>query len=146
MTIFQQLNDDLKTAMRAKDVVSRDVLRALITAVKNDAIAQKIDISEVSNEAILAVVKRAKKQREEAAKTYIQGERAELAEQELAEVKIVAQYLPVQMSEDEIAQIVQKIVDGGVTDMGAVMGAAMTEIAGRADGGVVRAIVQKLIA
>ncbi len=142
MSIFQKLNDDLKVAMRAKDVVARDVVRALITAVKNDAIAQKTDAVQMSDEAVLSILKRAKKQREEAAKTYMQGGREELAQNELTQIKIIEKYLPAQMSKEEITQIVDSVIAGGAQGMGAVMGGAMSQIGSRADGGTVREIVQ----
>lgn len=144
MITVQDLTADLKDAMRAGESVKRDTIRAIITALKNEAIAQKVDANDLSEGAVLAVLKRAKKQRDEAATQYTDGGRAELAEQERAEAEIIAAYLPEQMDEAQIAAVVDEVVAAvGAENFGAVMGQVMGRVKGKADGALVKKVVDE---
>ncbi len=146
MTIVEQLTADLKEAMRSGDVQRRDTVRSLITMIKNEAIAQKIDSIQMDNATVQAIMKRAKKQRDDAAAQYRDGGRPELAAQEIAEAEIIAQYLPEQMSATEVAQIVDEIVATVGTEkanFGIIMGRVMAQAQGRADGALVKRLVDE---
>ncbi len=149
MTIAEQLTEDLKDAMRSGDATRRDTVRSLITMIKNAAIAQKVDVAQMDNTAIQAILKRAKKQRDDAAAQYRDGGRPELATQEHAEAEIIAQYLPAQMSEAVVAQIVDDVV-GAVgaerANFGVIMGRIMAQTQGQADGALVKRLVDERLA
>jgi len=132
--------------MKARDQVRLDTLRGLTTAFVNELVATKRKPDEVlPDEDALAVIRREVKKRKEAAEAFKKGDRAELAEKERTEQKILEAYLPAMMSEDEVKKIVDaKKAELGVTDkkdMGRLMGAVMKETAGRADGQIVKKIV-----
>lgn len=142
MTISEQLMSDLKDAMRAGDALKRDTVRSLMTMIKNEAIAQKTDVASLSDDVVQVVLKRAKKQRDDAATQYADGNRAELAQKESAEAQIISAYLPEQMSEGEVHVIVDAVISEiGKENFGAVMGRVMAQTKGQADGVVVKRIV-----
>ena len=133
--------------MRSGDVRRRDVVRSLLTMVKNEAIAQKVDAAKLTDDAIIAVLKRAQKQRADAAQQFRAGNRPELADKEAAEAEIIAAYLPEQMSEEQIAEIVDAVIARvGTENFGAVMGQVMAHVKGQADGATVKAIVEAKLA
>ncbi len=145
MSLYTKLNDDLKAAMRSSDTLRRDVLRALIAAVKNEAINLKVSPEEMEEKTVVSVLRRAAKQRSDAAEGFRRGGRNEAAAREEAETRIIAEYLPQQMSEAEVEKFVDDLLTGeeDLSQMGAVMGRVMKELSGRADGALVRRIVQQ---
>ncbi len=149
MTLFEQLTNDLKDAMRAGNTLKRDVMRSLITMVKNEAIAHKCSAIDMTDEMILAVIKRAKKQRDDASVQYKDGGRVDLAQKEAEEAEIIARYLPEQMSEDAIVAIIDTVIKEVGTDkknFGIIMKRVMTQTRGQADGAVVKRLVdEKLV-
>ncbi len=146
MSLKTRLDDDLKTAMRSRDVLRRSVLRLLLSAVHNEEIAQR---AELDDEGITGVLVKQAQQRRESIEAYTQGERQDLADKEKAELEIIMSYLPEQMSREEIAAVVKRaIADTGAAgpqDMGKVMGRVMPEVRGKAQGREVNAIASELL-
>jgi uncharacterized protein YqeY len=145
MSLITQIGEELKTAMKAGEVLKRDTLRFLQSAVKNAAIEARIPVTEFSDAQVQDVVKRLVKQRKDSIEQYRAAGRVDLVEKEAAELALIQIYLPAQLSREAIGVIVDRVLAGmpGVTgkDMGRVMGAVMKETAGQADGGVVRELV-----
>ncbi len=148
MALKDKLNEDLKTAMKARDQVRLDVLRAVITEIKNTEIAQRGEggagvLTEADE---LAVLARNKKQREESVLAFRNGAREDLAAKEEAEIAILLEYLPKQLTADEVkALVAQVIAEVGATskkDMGKVMGKLMPHVKGRFPGDQVKPIVE----
>lgn len=136
-----KIMDDLKTAMKAGEKDTVEVLRMVKTALQMAEIDEKGDFTEDKQLKIIA--KEAKKRRD-AAQMYIDGGDQARADKELAEAKIIDAYLPAQMSEDEIAKVVDAVIaEVGSDNMGAVMGKVMAKIGSQADGGTVSKIVKE---
>jgi uncharacterized protein YqeY len=142
--IEKRIKDDTVVAMKAGDKRCTQALRLLTAALKKERIDAGTNPSEADE---LAVLKRERKRRLEAIELYRQGGRDELADGEAYEEGIIAGYLPEELGDDEIARLVDEAIGetGAETpkDMGKAMGAAMKKMAGRADGAVVRRIVQE---
>lgn len=152
MSIQQQINEDLKNAMRARDDVAKLALRAVKTALteavkSGDGNADSDGL--LDDAAVQEIVQRQAKRRREAAAEYEKADQPERAAQELAELMVLEVYLPQQLSEEEITTIVRAaLAETGASsmkEMGKVMSAAMPKIAGRADGKVVNQIVRTLL-
>jgi len=149
--LHDQIREDIKTAMRAKDATRLSVLRGLLAAFTNEAVAkgQKPD-EKLTDESALAVIKRAANQRKDAATQFRAGDRADLAETEEQELVIIQEYLPTAMSREAITAIaLKKKEELGVTDkskLGILIGAVMKEAGGQADGADVKAVVEEILA
>jgi uncharacterized protein YqeY len=147
MTIKEQIKNDLKVAMKAKEIEKRDVLRMLDSMIKNEEIEKGMREKGLDDENVLVLVKRAIKQRNDSIKQYAEGGRDDLADKEKIEVEILNKYLPEQMSDDELEKIVQlAIEESGATssqDIGKVMGPVMQKVGSLADGQRVREVVMK---
>ena len=146
MGIIQQLEGDLKAAMVAKDNGKRDTLRLVLSDMKN----KKIELNrELEEEEAVAVLAKAKKSRQDSLTQYNEAGRDDLAAVESAEIAVIAGYLPEEMGEDELREIVTAVVAevgaSSAKDMGAVMGALMPKVKGRADGKAVQRIVMELL-
>lgn len=140
----QQILEDLKSAMREGNAEKRDTLRMLDSMVKNTEIDKKKREEGLSDEEVQEVVMKAIKQRKDAIAQYVEGGREELADKEKKEIEFLSAYMPSQLSEDEVRKIVQEtIAEAGDSDMGKMMGAAMAKLKGKADGAVVRKIVEE---
>ena len=139
MTVETQLKSDLATAMKAGERERVGALRMVLSELQKDAKA--------GGEDELAVLRRERKRRLEAAQAYRDGGRAELAAGEEAEAQLIAGYLPAELSDEELRRIVEGAVrDSGaesVRDMGRAMGVAMTAVDGRADGKRVSELVRR---
>ncbi|HUO50552.1 MAG TPA: GatB/YqeY domain-containing protein [Candidatus Paceibacterota bacterium] len=147
--ILQKIREDVKTAMKAKDQVRLDTLRGAIAAFTNELVAKgKKPTEEIADPDAVTVLKRLSKQRKEAADVYEKGGRAELAEKEMTELKIIEEYLPQMASREEIEKVARaKKEELGVTDAagaGKLTGAVMKEFGGNADGNDVKAVVASL--
>ena len=146
MNLKERLAHDLKDAMRAKDQTRLLTIRALLTAITE---REKEGGGPLSDDDLLGVVQKQAKQRRDAAAQYDDAGRDDLAQKERDELAVLGQYLPAQLSDDDIRRTVQEIVTrSGATsmkDMGRVMGEAMSELKGRADGNRVRVVVQDLL-
>lgn len=146
MSLLDQLTADLVTAMKARDAAALSALRMLKTALGNAEIEARGKGAALDDAAQLAVVKRHAKQLAEAAEEYRKGGRADLVSQTEAELKIIEKYLPAAMSEDEIRKVVAAVrARTGATQMGSLMGAVMKELQGRADGTIVRKLVEEAL-
>jgi uncharacterized protein len=149
MSLVDQINNDIKTAMLAKDKDKLEALRAVKSALLL-AGTEKGAAGSVSDEVGIAVLQKLVKQRKEAADIFRTQSRIDLAEVEEAQAKVIAAYLPEQMSEQEIEKVVSEIIAAtgasSPADMGKVMGQAVGKMQGKADGKMISAIVKKLLA
>src|SRR5256885_17021830 len=138
MTLTEQIDSDLKDAMRAKDALKLGVLRMLKAALKNAAIEKSGGDAQMKDADVVQVIRKQVKQRQDSIESFEKGGRAELAAKEKEEMSILQTYLPQAMSADEVSKIVREtIAEVGATSkaqMGAVMKAVQAKVAGRADG------------
>jgi uncharacterized protein YqeY len=143
MALKDQITEDMKTAMRAKDSERLGTIRLLLAALKQKEVDERITLDDV---AVVAVVDKLIKQRKDSVAAYSQAKRQDLADKEAAEITVLQAYLPQRMSAEEVAAAVKAIVAGvgatGPGDMGKVMGAAKAQLAGKADMGQVSAAVK----
>lgn len=139
---FTRMKSDMKDAMRARDKERLTTLRMLISSLKNKAIDLKEDLTE---DDILDVLSTEAKRRREAAEQYREGDRAELAEKEESELTVIEEYLPKALTDDEVGEMIDAVIEEvGATsraDMGKVMGAIMPQVKGRFDGSRVKDLV-----
>ncbi|WP_020577139.1 GatB/YqeY domain-containing protein [Actinopolymorpha alba] len=140
-----RLRADLTAAMKARDSLRASTLRMTLTEVTNAEVAGTA-ARELSDAEVLEVLDKEAKKRREAAEAFDQAGRAELAAKERTEGEIIAEYLPVQLSEDELAEIVRTAIAevgaSGMKDMGAVMKIVQPQVKGRAEGGRIAAVVR----
>ena len=150
MTLFQQVDSDLKDAMRAKDATRLGVLRMLKSALKYGAIEKSGADGELSDADAVQVIRKQAKQRQDSIASFEKGGRLELVEKEKAELAILNSYLPQQLGPDELAKVVrQTIAEVGASSkaqMGAVMKALQAKVGDRADGRTLSQEVQKQLA
>ncbi len=148
MSLKQRIDDDIKQAMREKN---QDTLRAL-RAIKSLILLE--ETKEGANATLsaddeLKLLTKAAKQRRDSASIYEQQNRPDLLEKELAEIAVIEKYLPQQLTEDEVKaklqEIISKVGAKAPSDMGKVMGVAMKELAGQADGKLVQTLVKSLL-
>ncbi len=143
-----RLRADLTASIKGRDALRSSTLRMVLTAVTNAEVAGK-EAKELSDDEVLTVLTSEAKKRREAAEAFDAGNRPELAQKERDEAAILADYLPEQLSADEIAAIVAEVVEAtgaaadGMKAMGKVMGAVQPRVKGRADGGAVAAEVRR---
>lgn len=146
MDLLERLIEDQKAAMKAKDKVRLNVIRGLRSELKNAEIARMQPLSE---DEILTVLNREIKKRKEVLSDYERANRPELLEELKEEIKILSAYLPPQLSEDEIKKVAQEVIleVGASTrkDLGRVMGAMMPRVKGKAEGSLVRKIIEELL-
>ena len=145
MGIEEKINADVKASMLAKDAKRLEAVRAI----KSVILLLKTSPEGLTEESALKAIQKEYKKRKETAEIYIQQNRQDLADDELAQAKVMEDYLPKALSEDEIRAIVKNaIAEVGATsaaDMGKVMGAANKVVAGRADGKLVSQIVKEML-
>ena len=148
-TLKSTLRSDLHDAIRSQDKVRSGTLRMTLTAITNAEVAGT-QAKELTDDEVLKVIAKEAKKRKEASTAYVDAGRPELAETEDAELAVLETYLPQQLGDDDLERIVRAAVvatgASGMAQMGQVMKAAQGEIAGRADGGRVAAIVRKVLA
>lgn len=151
MSVYAQLKEELITAMKAKDEVALNTVRGILSACTNELVATKRTPHDVlTDEEVTAVIKRAVKQRKDSVEQYMKGNRADLAQVEVAEISLLEKYLPETMGRDDIARVVKsKIADlGGIVDKskkGMLMGMIMNELKGVADGNDVKDVIDELL-
>lgn len=147
MTLKEQITLDLKTAMKAGDAVRRDTLRLIDSAIKNVEIEKNKREVGLTEEEILEVLGRAVKQRQDSVRQFEAGGRPDLAEKEKVELEIIVPYLPAQLSQAEIETVVAEILanseNSTLADLGKIMGQAMAQLKGKADGNLVREAVKR---
>ena len=148
MGILSNLTDEIKTAMRAKDSLRLEALRAIKSAVMLEQTSSAAGTT-LTDEQEIKLVQKLVKQRKESAQIFKDQNRLDLAEPEEAQAKIIAEFLPAQLSEEEITKIVGDIIAQtgaqGMKDMGKVMGMASKQMAGTADGKTISTIVKQLL-
>ncbi len=147
MSLIEEIDDEIKDAMKARDNERRDALRLMLDALKK---SEKELQRPLSEEEELQVMQRERKKRVEAAEAFREGGREEQAEAEERELEILEEFMPEPLSEDEIEEIVDNVIaEVGATkmaDLGRVMADVMPQIAGRADGSQVSQIVREKLA
>ena len=148
MSLQTKIMDVMKDAMRSKDTVALEALRAIKPELllAQTATGSKEEISEADE---IKILQRLVKMRKDSAEIFTTQNRPDLAEPELAQIAVIEQFLPAQLSEDEVEAIVAKIISetgaSGIASMGKVMGLASAQIGGQAEGKTISAIVKKLL-
>ena len=150
MSLHQQIKEQIKEAMKARDTVRLGVVRGLIAAFTNELVSLKrTPQDELSDEEVLNVIRRGVKQRKDSTEQFEKGGRRDLAESEKAELAILETYLPAQMSKGEVMAVAKaKMAELGVSDKnsaGKLIGTLMKDLKGRADGNLVKEIVNDLL-
>ncbi|MCR5050680.1 MAG: GatB/YqeY domain-containing protein [Paludibacteraceae bacterium] len=149
MSLFDQISEDIKKAMLAKDKVALDALRGIKKEFLEAKTAKGGD-GELHDDKALQILQKMVKQRKESADMFTQAGRAELAADELAQCKIIEQYLPAMLSDEELTaalrEIIAQVGAAGPQDMGKVMGVATKQLAGKAEGKAINLKVRELLA
>jgi uncharacterized protein YqeY len=148
MALFDIITEEIKKAMLAKDKVRLEALRG----VKKEFLEAKTAkgaSDELTDKKATSILQKMVKQRKESGEIYLQQKREDLADIEFEQMRVIQEYLPTQLSAEEIEAVIKKIiVETGATsfkEMGKVMGIASKELAGKAEGGVISGIVRKLL-
>jgi uncharacterized protein YqeY len=146
MTLKQRLQDDLKRAMRAKDEVGKRTIRLALASIKNQEIEARGELSDAD---VAAILQKEVRHRHETLEELGRVDRPELAAAQRAELEILEEYLPQQLSRDEIADLARQTIEElnaeGMPQMGQVMRILMPRVKGRADGSLVNQIVRELL-
>ena len=144
--MLQKLKDDMKIAMREKNISKRDTIRLIMSAVKQIEVDER---REVSDEDILKIIQKGVKQREDAINFAKDGGRDDLIEQNQNEIAILKEYLPKQLSDEElevaVKSIIEKVGATSMKEMGKVMGVASKELSGKADGKRINGVVKRIL-
>jgi uncharacterized protein YqeY len=147
MSLKDQITDDMKTAMRAKDSERLGTIRLLLAALKQKEVDERVVLDDA---AVVAIIDKLIKQRKDSLEAFQKAERKDLADKEAAELVVLQAYLPARLSAEEVAAEVKAIVTAlgasGPGDMGKVMGAVKAKLAGKADMGQVSAAVKAALA
>ena len=148
MSLINNISQDIKQAMKGKEAERLSTLRMLLAALKNKKIELKQE-DDLSDEQAIQIIKSEIKKRKDSIIAYKDGGREDLAKKEQLELEILSKYMPEQMSEEDVLKAVTKVVAGlgdvSPADFGRVMGAAMKELKGQADGTVVSDAVKKVL-
>jgi uncharacterized protein len=147
MSLKSQIQEDLTNSMKAQDALKTSALRMLKAEI------MKFEVSgakkEATDEAVITIIQKQVKQRKDSEEQFRAGDRQEMADKEAAEEKILSAYLPEQMSEEEVREIVkatiQEVGASSKADMGKVMGAVMPKVKGKADGKIINKLVMELL-
>ena len=148
MSLSENIMDEIKTAMRAKDTVALEALRAIKSELllAQTATGSKEKISEADE---IKILQRLVKMRKDSAEIFTTQNRPDLAEPELAQIAVIEKFLPAQLSEEQVEAVVAEIIAetgaSGIASMGKVMGLASAQIGGQAEGKTISAIVKKLL-
>lgn len=147
MSLYKQISDDLKTAMKNRDSETLDTLRMLMSGLKNLVIETRKELEDAD---VLAAVKRDVKKLKDAAQDFAAGAREDLVEKAKKEIAILERYLPASLSDEELEKRVKEILEAHSintkSEIGKAMGAVMKELASVADGNKIREFVQKHLA
>tara|TARA_B100001750_G_C15391735_1_gene537803 strand:+ start:59 stop:520 length:462 start_codon:yes stop_codon:yes gene_type:complete len=145
-TLQDKLSNDLKEAMRSKDLLRLSTLRLIKAGIQNEEIARGKPLDDA---AVIDLVSRQAKQRQDSIEQFKKGNRLDLVEKEEAELEVVKGYLPQQLTVGEIenlvTEVIQKTGARSAVDKGKVMGALMPQVRGRADGSIVNSVVSRLL-
>jgi len=146
MSLREKINQDLKEAMKAKDVEKRDALRLLTSAFKQIEVDER---KELSDDDVIKIIQKQVKSRNDSIDQYKKADRQDLVDKEQSEIDVYEVYLPKQLSDDELSDAVKAIISNvgaeSMKDMGKVMGNASKELAGKADGKRINECVKKLL-
>ncbi|MBX9817761.1 MAG: GatB/YqeY domain-containing protein [Burkholderiaceae bacterium] len=147
MSLKDQITEDMKTAMRAKDSERLGTIRLLLAALKQKEVDERVELDDAM---VVTIVDKLIKQRKDSIEAFIKADRQELADKEASEMKVLQAYLPQRMDADEVLAEVKAIVAelgaAGPGDMGKVMGVVKTRLAGKAEMGTVSAAVKAALA
>ena len=147
MTLKDQVTEDMKTAMRAKDSERLGTIRLLLAACKQKEVDERVVLDDV---AVIAIIDKMIKQRKDSIEAFTKAARVDMADKEAQEITVLTGYLPARMSADEVLAAVKAIVlelgASGPGDMGKVMGAAKAKLAGKADMGQVSGAAKTALA
>lgn len=145
MSLKQKLQSDLNDAIKSRNTVVAETIRMILSAITNEEVAGK-EKKELSEAEVITVLTREAKKRREAAEAFETGGRADRAAAERAEGEVIASYLPEQLTESEINNLISETIAAvgatGPSDMGKVMGALKAKVAGKADGALVSSLVK----
>ncbi|MGB8516550.1 MAG: GatB/YqeY domain-containing protein [Gallionella sp.] len=143
MTLKQQITDDMKAAMRAKETARLGAIRLLLAAMKQREVDERIELSDTD---VIAIIEKMNKQRRDSISQYEAAGRTDLADVEKFEMSVLATYMPQQLSEAEVTKAIAAAIAAtgaaGPQDMGKVMGVVKPQLAGRADMGKVSALIK----
>jgi uncharacterized protein YqeY len=148
MSLSVQLMDEIKNAMRAKDTIALEALRAIKSEIllAQTASGNKEEISEADE---IKLLQKLVKTRKDSAKIFTEQNRLDLAEPELAQIAVIEKFLPAQLSEEEVEAVIAKIISetgaSGISSMGKVMGIASAQLGGTAEGKTISTLVKKLL-
>jgi len=149
MSLHKQIKDGIKEAMLKKDTLRLTVLRNISSVFTNEMLAKKITTPEISDDDAIAIIRRLVKQRKDSIEQFTKGSRMDLVKNEEAEMKILETFLPQMMNKDEIEKVVKaKVAEAGAIDkakLGQFMGGIMKELKGKADGMIVKQILEELV-
>ena len=144
MSLKLKINEDMKSAMKARQTEKLSTIRMLLAAMKQVEVDERV---ELDDSRIMAIITKMVKQRQDSVKIYREAKRDDMADKEAAEITVLQAYLPQQLSTDEIAAAVDKAITqtgaNGMADMGKVMGVLKGELAGRADMAVVSRLLKE---
>ncbi len=147
--LHKQIKDQIKEAMINKDQLKLTVLRNITSTFMNEMVAKKVTEDEISDEDVIAIIRRLVKQRKDSIEQFTKGGRADLAENEEAEMKILEAFLPQLMSKEEVEVFVKtKISEAGEINkakLGQFMGTIMKDLKGKADGMMVKEAIESLV-
>ena len=147
MLLKDQITEDMKTAMRAKDAERLGTIRLLLSACKQKEVDERVVLDDTM---VIAIIDKMIKQRKDSIDAFTKADRKDMADKEAAEITVLQGYLPVRMTSDEVLTAVKAIVAtlgaSGPGDMGKVMGAAKAQLAGKAEMGQVSAAVKAALA
>ena len=147
MSLKNQITEDMKTAMRAKDSVRLGAIRLLLAAIKQREVDERIELTDSD---VISVIEKMLKQRRDSISAFELAKRDDLADIEKFEVTVLQTYMPKQMSDDEINQIITQVIDDtgaqGAKDMGKVVGLVKPLVAGMADMGKVSGLIKTRLA
>ena len=147
MTLKEQITEDMKSAMRAKDAERLGTIRLLLAAIKQREVDERITVDDAG---IIAIIEKLIKQRKDSIEQFQKAGRTDLVDQESKELGILQAYMPAQLSEAEVQAAIQKTISSlgaaGPQDMGKVIGALKAQLAGKADMGMVSGLVKAALA
>ena len=147
MTLKEQITEDMKSAMRAKEAERLGTIRLLLAAIKQREVDERITVDDAG---IIAIIEKLIKQRKDSIEQFQKAGRTDLVDQESKELGILKAYMPVQLSEAEVQAAIQKTISSlgaaGPQDMGKVIGALKAQLAGKADMGMVSGLVKAALA
>ncbi|WP_054251922.1 GatB/YqeY domain-containing protein [Neofamilia massiliensis] len=147
MSLKEKLMEDLKTSMKNKDILRKNTITMVRAAIKQEEVDKRIDLDD---EGIIQIMGKQLKEKRNSIEEFQKGNRQDLVDQAEAEIAILLEYLPKQLTEEELTEIVKEVLDqGGYTsmkDMGKIMKDVMPKVQGKADGNMVNQVVRKILA